>query len=241
MKDETAQRIGSYAINKYRVRCLHHYRCTLNRTLVLIRHTSSYLLRSQASSCHDQTYRQNNNLFHKAFIYFVFMPQSNGLYGRKLVMASLCFPYIIVRKHPIVKRLLYLCRQIKTLMPGKYIKILTFLSLIIIVAIQGSWLVHTYRMIEAELLQVSTRLFPQAVVDEAKTRLDRLSDTQDEDITLSFLRISTMKEKSTRRCSNIWRYSPTIMPTPFTTHPSPCRWPTPSLQPVWRKKGIKPK
>ena len=71
-------------------------------------------------------------------------------------------------------------------MPGKYIKILTFLSLIIIVAIQGSWLVHTYRMIEAELLQVSTRLFPQAVVDEAKTRLDRLSDTQDEDITLSF-------------------------------------------------------
>lgn len=71
-------------------------------------------------------------------------------------------------------------------MPGKYIKILTFLSLIIIVAIQGSWLVHTYRMIEAELLQVSNRLFPQAVVDEAKTRLDRLSDTQDEDITLSF-------------------------------------------------------
>lgn len=114
------------------------------------------------------------------------MPQSNGLYGRKLVMASLCFPYIIVRKHPIVKRLLYLCRQIKTLMPGKYIKIVTFLSLIVIVAIQGSWLVHTYRMIEAELLQVSNRLFPQAVVDEAKTRLDRLSDTQDEDITLSF-------------------------------------------------------
>ncbi len=114
------------------------------------------------------------------------MPQNNGLYGRKLVMASLCFPYIIVKKHPIVKRLLYLCRQIKTLMPGKYIKILTFLSLIIIVAIQGSWLVHTYRMIEAELLQVGNRLFPQAVVDEAKTRLDRLSDTQDEDITLSF-------------------------------------------------------
>lgn len=80
------------------------------------------------------------------------MPQNNGLYGRKLVMASLCFPYIIVKKHPIVKRLLYLCRQIETLMPGKYIKILTFLSLIVIIAIQGSWLVHTYRMIEAELL-----------------------------------------------------------------------------------------
>ena len=71
-------------------------------------------------------------------------------------------------------------------MPGKNIKIVTFLSLIVIVAIQGSWLVHTYRMIEAELLQVSNRLFPQAVVDEAKTRLDRLSDAKDEDITLSF-------------------------------------------------------
>lgn len=71
-------------------------------------------------------------------------------------------------------------------MPGKYIKIVTFLSLIVIVAIQGSWLVHTYRLIEAELLQVGNRLFPQAVVDEAKTRLDRLSDTQGEDITLSF-------------------------------------------------------
>ena len=114
------------------------------------------------------------------------MPQSNGLYGRKQVMASLCFPYIIVRKRPIVKRLLYLCRQIKTLMPGKNIKIVTFLSLIVIVAIQGSWLVHTYRMIEAELLQVSNRLFPQVVVDEAKTRLDRLSNAKDEDITLSF-------------------------------------------------------
>lgn len=114
------------------------------------------------------------------------MPQSNGLYGRKQVMASLRFPYIIVRKRPIVKRLLYLCRQIKMLMPGKYIKIITFLSLIVIVAIQGSWLVHTYRLIETELLQVGNRLFPQAVVDEAKTRLDRLSDTQGEDITLSF-------------------------------------------------------
>ena len=82
------------------------------------------------------------------------MPQSNGLYGRMQVMASLCFPYIIVRKRPIVKRLLYLCRQIETPMPGKYIKIVTFLSLIVIVAIQGSWLVHTYRLIEAELLQV---------------------------------------------------------------------------------------
>ena len=71
-------------------------------------------------------------------------------------------------------------------MPGKYIKIVTFLSLIVIVAIQGSWLVHTYRLIEAELLQVGNRLFPQAVVDEAKARLDRLSDTQGEDITLSF-------------------------------------------------------
>ena len=114
------------------------------------------------------------------------MPQSNGLYSRKQVMPSLCFPYIIVRKYPIVKRLLYLCRQIKIPMPGKYIKIVTFLSLVVIVAIQGSWLVHTYRLIETELLQVGNRLFPQAVVDEAKTRLDRLSDAQGEDITLSF-------------------------------------------------------
>ena len=71
-------------------------------------------------------------------------------------------------------------------MPSKYIKIVTFLSLIVIVAIQGSWLVHTYRLIEAELLQVSNRLFPQAVVDEAKMRLDRLSNAKGEDITLSF-------------------------------------------------------
>ena len=71
------------------------------------------------------------------------MPQNNGLYGRKLVMASLCFPYIIVRKHPIVKRLLYLCRQIETPMPGTYIKIFTILSLTVLVSIQGSRLVHT--------------------------------------------------------------------------------------------------
>ena len=72
-------------------------------------------------------------------------------------------------------------------MPGKYIKIVTFLSLIVIVAIQGSWLAHTYRLIETELLQVGNRLFPQAVVDEAKTRL----------------RISTTNRKSTRHCSSI--------------------------------------
>lgn len=71
-------------------------------------------------------------------------------------------------------------------MPAKYIKIVTFLSLVVIVAIQSSWLVHTYWLIETELLQVGNRLFPQAVVDEAKTRLDRLSDAQGEDITLSF-------------------------------------------------------
>ena len=71
------------------------------------------------------------------------MPQSNGLYGRMQVMVPLCFPYIIVRKRPIVKRLLYLCRQIETLMPDKYIKIVTFQSLSVIVASGASWLAHT--------------------------------------------------------------------------------------------------
>lgn len=71
-------------------------------------------------------------------------------------------------------------------MSGKYIKIATFLSLVIIVAIQGAWLVHTYRMIEAELLRVGNRLFPQAIVDEAKVRLDRFSDIRGEDVTFNF-------------------------------------------------------
>lgn len=71
-------------------------------------------------------------------------------------------------------------------MSGKYIKIATFLSLVIIVAIQGAWLVHTYRMIEAELLRVGNRLFPQAIVDEAKARLDRFSDIRGEDVTFNF-------------------------------------------------------
>ncbi len=71
-------------------------------------------------------------------------------------------------------------------MTGKYIKTITFLSLIIIVVIQGAWLVNTYRMIEAQLLQTSNRLFPQAVLDEAQNRLERLTNAQKEELTLNF-------------------------------------------------------
>ena len=71
-------------------------------------------------------------------------------------------------------------------MTGKYIKTITFLSLIIIVVIQGAWLVNTYRMIETQLLQTSNRLFPQAVLDEAQNRLERLTNAQKEELTLNF-------------------------------------------------------
>lgn len=91
-----------------------------------------------------------------------------------MVIALLFFPYIIVKAKNIVKGLLYLCPQI-LFMAGKYIKIVTFLALIIIVVIQGVWLANTYRLVESRLSSASARLFPRAVVDEALERLNRLT------------------------------------------------------------------
>ena len=56
-------------------------------------------------------------------------------------------------------------------MNGKYIKILTALGLVAIVAIQGLWLMNTYRLVETQLVQTGNRLFPKAVIDEAIERL----------------------------------------------------------------------
>ncbi len=91
-----------------------------------------------------------------------------------MVIALLSFPYIIVKAKNIVKGLLYLCPQI-LFMAGKYIKIVTFLALIIIVVIQGVWLANTYRLVESRLSSASARLFPRAVVDEAWERLNSLA------------------------------------------------------------------
>ena len=69
MKDETAQRVGSYAIDKHGVQCLHDYRCAFNGLTVFIRYPSCHVLCSQADGCSYQTYCQHYNLFHKAFIF----------------------------------------------------------------------------------------------------------------------------------------------------------------------------
>ena len=66
-------------------------------------------------------------------------------------------------------------------MNGKYIKILTALGLVAIVAIQGLWLVNTYRLIEEGLTRTANRLFPKAVIDEAIERLKGLGQEQEED------------------------------------------------------------
>ena len=105
---------------------------------------------------------------------FLLLTQSNALWGGRMVIALLSFPYIIVKAKNIVKGLLYLCPQI-LFMAGKYIKIVTFLALIIIVVIQGVWLANTYRLVESRLSSASARLFPRAVVDEAWERLNSLA------------------------------------------------------------------
>ena len=46
-------------------------------------------------------------------------------------------------------------------MPQKYIKILTFLGLIAIVAVQSLWLVNTYQLIDGKIRQACSRLFSQ--------------------------------------------------------------------------------
>ena len=45
-------------------------------------------------------------------------------------------------------------------MNGKYIKIITFLGLLVIVIIQSVWLVKTYQLIELQLTQSGNRIFP---------------------------------------------------------------------------------
>ena len=67
-------------------------------------------------------------------------------------------------------------------MTGKYIKILTALGLVAIVAIQSLWLMNTYRLVETQLVQASNRLFPKAVIDEAIERLRAYKETADENI-----------------------------------------------------------
>ena len=66
-------------------------------------------------------------------------------------------------------------------MNGKYIKILTALGLVAIIAIQGLWLANTYRLIEEGLTRTANRLFPKAVIDEAIERLRGLGQERNED------------------------------------------------------------
>ena len=58
-------------------------------------------------------------------------------------------------------------------MSQKYIKILTFLGLIAIVAVQSLWLVNTYQLIDGKIRQACSRLFPKSVLDEVADRLIR--------------------------------------------------------------------
>ena len=67
-------------------------------------------------------------------------------------------------------------------MTGKYIKILTALGLVAIVAIQSLWLMNTYRLVETQLVQASNRLFPKAVIDEAIERLKAYKESADDHV-----------------------------------------------------------
>ena len=69
-------------------------------------------------------------------------------------------------------------------MKGRYIKILTALGLVAIVAIQSLWLVNTCRLIEVQVGLTSNRLFPKVVLDEVVMRLDSLTEQADSTITL---------------------------------------------------------
>ena len=67
-------------------------------------------------------------------------------------------------------------------MTKKYIKILTALGLVAIVAIQSLWLMNTYRLVETQLVQASNRLFPKAVIDEAIERLKAYKESADDHV-----------------------------------------------------------
>ena len=60
-------------------------------------------------------------------------------------------------------------------MSGKYLRIFTALGLLAVIAVQGLWLVNTYRIIQGQVMQSAARKFPQAVVDEVVLRIDSLA------------------------------------------------------------------
>ena len=67
-------------------------------------------------------------------------------------------------------------------MTGKYIKILTALGLVAIVAIQSLWLMNTYRLVDTQLMQAGNRLFPKSVIDEAIERLKAYKESADDHV-----------------------------------------------------------
>lgn len=81
-------------------------------------------------------------------------------------------------------------------MPQKYIKILTFLGLIAIVAVQSLWLVNTYQLIDGKIRQAFSRLFPKSVLDEVANRLDRISDSEDAELTIHLTETANIQEAS---------------------------------------------
>lgn len=65
------------------------------------------------------------------------------------------------------------------MMSGKYLRIFTALGLLAVIAVQGLWLMNTYRIIQGQVRQSAARKFPQAVVDEVILRIDSLNALQD--------------------------------------------------------------
>ena len=80
-------------------------------------------------------------------------------------------------------------------MTGKYIKILTALGLVAIVAIQSLWLMNTYRLIEVQVEQASNRLFPNVVIKEAIERL-RVFKDKNEDVDVEAVQVFNWEESS---------------------------------------------
>ena len=81
-------------------------------------------------------------------------------------------------------------------MPQKYIKILTFLGLIAIVAVQSLWLVNTYQLIDGKIRQACSRLFPKSVLDEVADRLNQLSNSEDAELTIHLEETANIEEAS---------------------------------------------
>ena len=71
------------------------------------------------------------------------------------------------------------------IMTRKYIKIVTFLGLTVIVIIQSIWLINTYNLMEKQLSQTCNRLFPKAVLDEVLERLDIINERKKKTLNLS--------------------------------------------------------